>query len=131
MKKTIIGIVAIVAIIAILGLIYAVYAQGWLDTDSCGFEQTLYANGDNNPYLPNDNLVTFTECALDRFSDNSIPTVFASVFDDLDIVFYEDANGDCYSWTMTKHEMDFPQSLSEMVSGTYYIQVDNDCMLII
>lgn len=73
------------------------------------------------------NDVTFTQIQLLAIGSTLVEDVVESIIDYVDVVFYENVNGDWVSWVK-----DAPyNSLTNIVPGDYKVYVTQDCVLTI
>ncbi len=75
--------------------------------------------------------IVIPQDAVDCCVSNSPEDVFASIFDDIAIIFQTQA-GTIKSWSYARHLLGLPQTLTSILGDvTLAVNVNNDCTLII
>jgi len=121
--------------ILVIGLVVsvAVMLTGCIDDipgipDDCRFEQTLYQY-ESGTDTAKQNYVIFESCSLDKLDDTYCETVFASIIDYVEVVFYYDGV-QWDSWIPGRNPL--LNDLDSIDPDTeYIIIVTADCVLII
>ena len=93
-----------------------------------GYNKTLYADGDGNTENPSWNIVVIPAMAMYCQPDNSVETVFNSIYNDAGEfwIFYEDATEGWISYCSTRSNNELEHLYAWAV---YWVSVENNCEL--